>query len=118
VARAKKARAIFSEKDAAGKPVLRRGFTLSPAEKVLVIEDVITTGLSTKEVLDLVDQNKADLIGIGAIVNRAEGTGEQIFHRNIPVHALLSLPIESWKPESCSLCQKGIPAVKPGSRTK
>jgi orotate phosphoribosyltransferase len=109
VARAKKCRAIFSEKDDNGKPVLRRGFELSHDESVLVIEDVITTGLSTGEVVELISQANARLIGIGSIVNRSEKTGK-------PVVSLLNIDVKSWSPSDCVLCKKGIPAVKPGSR--
>jgi orotate phosphoribosyltransferase len=116
VARAKRARAIFVEKDDKGKPVLRRGFELSENETVLVIEDVITTGLSTWEVATLVNAVGADLIGIGSIVNRSTGISEKLSSLKKPMHALLNLAVQSWNPDQCELCKKGIPAIKPGSR--
>ncbi|MCG3206034.1 MAG: Orotate phosphoribosyltransferase [Elusimicrobia bacterium] len=116
VARAKKCRAIFSEKNEAGRPVLRRGFDLTPQEKVLVVEDVITTGLSTGEVIELVHSTGAELVGIGSVVNRAGGENPTLAKFGKPVFSLLNLKVESWKPENCALCKKGIPAVKPGSR--
>jgi orotate phosphoribosyltransferase len=119
VARAKGARAIFAEKDDAGKPVLRRGFTLSPADNVLVIEDVITTGLSTNEVISLVEAAGADLAGIGSIVNRGGKPDEKFTRWKKPVHSLLNIDVKSWTPGDCELCRQGkIPAVKPGSRKK
>ena len=118
VARAKGARAIFSEKDDQGKPVLRRGFVLEPKEKVLVVEDVITTGLSTNEVISLVEQSGAELVGVGSVVNRSGGENKTLAKWGKPVFSLLNLKVESWKPEECALCKKGIPAVKPGSRKK
>ena len=119
VARAKGARAIFSEKDENGKPVLRRGFSLNQDDRVLVIEDVITTGLSTNEVVSLVGPLGAVLVGIGSLVNRGGTPEEKLSKWKKPVHSLLSLPAESWTPGDCELCREGkIPAVKPGSRKK
>jgi len=118
VARAKKARAIFAEKDAAGIPVLRRGFSIGQGEKVLVIEDVITTGLSTGEVVKLAREAKAEIAGIGAIVNRSGKKLGEIFPEIKALFSLLDLDVKSWKAEDCELCKKGIPAVKPGSRNK
>ncbi len=118
VAKAKGCRAIFSEKDDAGKPVLRRSFEMKPNEKILVVEDVITTGLSTNEVVNLVLRAGATLAGIGSIVNRSGKKPEEIFKHGVPAHSLLELDVKTWKPENCDLCKKGIPAVKPGSRKK
>ena len=116
VARAKKCRAIFSEKDERGKPVLRRGFSLAKGEKVLVIEDVITTGLSTNEVISLVEKAGAELIGIGSIVNRGGKAADKFLKWKKPVHSLLNIEVKSWTPGDCALCSRGLPAVKPGSR--
>lgn len=116
VAKAKRARAIFSEKNETGKPVFRRGFELSPDETVLVIEDVITTGLSTSEVIDLVNGAKAELVGVGSIVNRSTLPNQKLAAYGKPVHSLLNLKVESWPPDDCALCKKGLPVVKPGSR--
>jgi orotate phosphoribosyltransferase len=116
VARAKKCRAIFSEKDDQGKPALRRGFALTPNENVLVIEDVITTGLSTAEVVKLVQANGGQLVGIGSVVNRSQGKNPHLEQFNKSISSLLTLAVESWQPSECRLCKQGIPAVKPGSR--
>lgn len=120
VARAKRCRAIFTEKDDTGKPVLRRGFSLNAGERVLIIEDVITTGLSTREVMDVVEAAGAVVAGVGCIVNRSEG--ENIPGLGAPwasaAKELLRLQIQTWKPDECPLCRQGVPAVKPGSRKK
>lgn len=119
-ARASQARAIFSEKDDSGKPVLRRGFTLNKGEKVLVVEDVITTGLSTGEVVELVLKSGAELLGIGSIVNRTgfsdPAKAGKLAGYNRPVHSLLNLDVKSWAAADCPLCKQGTPAIKPGSR--
>jgi orotate phosphoribosyltransferase len=118
VARAKGCRAIFSEKDDAGKPVLRRSFEIQPGEKILVIEDVITTGLSTGEVAGLVTQAKGNIVGVGSIVNRSGKKPGTLFNFSAPVHSLLELDVKTWPPADCALCKQGSPAVKPGSRKK
>jgi len=117
VARAKGCRAIFSEKDDQGKPVLRRGFSIKPDERVLVVEDVITTGLSTAEVLWLVEQSGGQIMGVGSIVNRSQ-TNEKLLSWKKPVHSLLTVEVKSWEASACPLCANGIPPVKPGSRKK
>lgn len=117
VGRAKKCRAIFTEKNEEGKPVLRRGFTVAPGEKVLVVEDVITTGLSTGEVLSLLDSAGVKIIGASSVVNRS-GTQENpyLIRWKLPVRSLLNLDVQSWDKSVCPLCKDGLPAVKPGSR--
>lgn len=111
VARALKARSIFAEREN-GTMTLRRGFTLSPGEKVLVVEDVVTTGGSVKEVIDLARAQGADVVAAGALVDRSGGRVDF----GVPAYYLLELEIESYLPEECPLCKQGIPAVKPGSR--
>jgi orotate phosphoribosyltransferase len=118
VARAKKVDALFSEKDDAGKPVLRRGFELHPGMAVLVIEDVITTGLSTAEVISLITTAGATLAGVGSIVNRSGKLAQDLFQTKQPVESLLNLEVKTWLPTECDLCKQGTPAVKPGSRKK
>lgn len=111
VARAKGARAVFAEKDEAGKPILRRGFSLAKNDTVLVVEDVVTTGLSTREVAALVEKAGAQWIGTGSIVNRS---GKDL--TDLKLKALLTLEVKTWQAEACPLCKQGTPAVKPGSR--
>ena len=116
VARAKGCRAIFSEKADDGRPLLRRGFHIEKGEKVLVIEDVITTGLSTSEVVGLVLAAEARLMGVGSVVNRAASAPEKLLRYGSPVRSLLDLDVKSWTQPECPLCKDGLPAVKPGSR--
>ncbi|MDI3480639.1 MAG: orotate phosphoribosyltransferase [Tepidanaerobacteraceae bacterium] len=111
VARALKARSIFAEREN-GVMSLRRGFALKPGEKVLVVEDVVTTGGSVKEVIDLVSSYGAVAVAVGALVDRSGGKVDF----KVPARFLLELEIKSYLPEECPLCKQGIPAVKPGSR--
>ena len=111
VARHLNKRAIFTERES-GKMSLRRGFVLDPEEKVLVIEDVITTGGSLTEAIDVCKKYGANVVGAGAIIDRSIrplGFG-------VPTSSLLRLEIQTWKKEECTLCRQGIRLVKPGSR--
>jgi orotate phosphoribosyltransferase len=112
VARALNVRCLFTERKE-GKMELRRGFGLKPGENVLIVEDVITTGGSVKEVIAIVEELGANLVAVGSIIDRTGGTNPF----SVPYRALLSLEIETWMPEECPLCQQGIPYIKPGSRT-
>lgn len=104
---------FFTERDEEGKMVLRRGFAVNPGEKVLVVEDVVTTGGSVKEVIELVKEAGGDIVGVGSIVDR---TGGKIDF-GVPFKAVISVEVESWEPENCPLCKAGAPApIKPGSR--
>ncbi|MBC8181110.1 orotate phosphoribosyltransferase [candidate division KSB1 bacterium] len=111
VARLVSARAIFAEREN-GEMILRRGFTIKPKEKVLVVEDVVTTGGSIKEVIELVQSAGADLKGVGFLVDRSQGKVD------FPVRkfSVLEMEVITYEPESCPLCKQGIPVVKPGSR--
>ena len=110
--RALKVRSIFTER-ADGILVLRRGFSLKKDEKVLVVEDVITTGKSTYEVIEIVKQHEAKLVGVASIVDRSDGAA--IFEE--PLYSLLKIQIKTYKPEQCPICREGkISLVKPGSR--
>ena len=113
VARALGIRALFAERQE-GAMTLRRGFTLSPGEPVLVVEDVMTTGLSTRETMKCVEQAGGKIVGVGALIDRSGGTVDL----GMPKAALLTLAIQNYNPADCPLCKAGIPAVKPGSRTK
>ncbi len=112
VARAMGARFLFTERDADRKMSLRRGFTIEPGEKLVVIEDVITTGGSTKEVIDVVRALGGKTIVAGSIIDRSGGTADL----GIPQAALETLSVPVWEAEKCPLCAKGEPVTKPGSR--
>lgn len=109
VARALGVRALFAEREN-GALTLRRGFTLSPGERVLIVEDVITTGGSAIETAALGRQHGADVLGYGAIVERGSDHGLQ------PLFALWRVRPQVFSPDACPLCQQGSPAIKPGSR--
>ncbi|MBN1354184.1 MAG: orotate phosphoribosyltransferase [Candidatus Omnitrophica bacterium] len=111
VARSLGARALFTER-VEGKMTLRRGFELGKNNNVLVVEDVITTGLSTREVIDVVKSFGSNVAGVGCLVNRS---GEKIdFEARF--EGLLKIEIPTFDPETCPLCKTGTPLVKPGSR--
>ncbi len=113
VSRHLKCENFFAEREADGKMALRRGFEVKPGMKVLLVEDVVTTGGSVKEVLELVKAAGADVVGIGSIVDR---TGGKIDF-GVPFKAVISVEVESWEPDECPLCKEGkIELVKPGSR--
>lgn len=112
VARAMKVRFLFTERDADRKMSLRRGFSIEPGEKVVVIEDVITTGGSTKEVIEVVRAQGGEAIAAGSIIDRSGGAVDL----GIPRAALETLTVPVWEPEKCPLCAKGEPVTKPGSR--
>lgn len=113
VSRHLKCENFFAEREADGKMALRRGFEVKPGMKVLLVEDVVTTGGSVKEVLELVKAAGADVVGIGSIVDR---TGGKIDF-GVPFKSVISVEVESWEPENCPLCKEGkLELVKPGSR--
>ncbi len=111
VARALGARALFTEREG-GTICLRRGFQIRPGERCMVVEDVITTGGSTREVIRVVEEAGGILVGVGALIDRSGGAAP------FPVKkaALVTLTIPTYKPEGCPLCKNGLPAIKPGSR--
>jgi orotate phosphoribosyltransferase len=111
VARALGVRAIFAERQD-GALTLRRGFSLERGEKVLVVEDVVTTGGSTRETMEVARAAGAVIVGACAIVDRSGGH-QQL---GVPFHALLPMDVETYPPDACPLCAQGIPVVKPGSR--
>ncbi|HTD37223.1 MAG TPA: orotate phosphoribosyltransferase [Candidatus Limnocylindrales bacterium] len=100
---------IFVEKEQ-GVPALRRGFALGPGDRAFVVEDVVTTGGSVREVLDLIRARGAQVAGAGVIVRRAP------VDFGVPTTALLDLPIESHDPADCPQCAAGEPITEPGSR--
>jgi orotate phosphoribosyltransferase len=112
VARALGARFVFTERDAAGKMVLRRGFTIAPGETAVVVEDVVTTGGSTREVVEVLQSLGARVLAAGSIIDRSGGAADV----GVPRVALATMQVQSWPPEFCPLCAQGQPVVKPGSR--
>lgn len=112
VARALEVPAIFTERDA-GQMSLRRGFQISAGTRILVVEDVITTGGSTQEVINLVTELGGQVVAIGSLIDRSGGKASLAYKRA----ALATLTVPTYQPEACPLCQQGIPVVKPGSRT-
>jgi len=112
VGRALGVRAMFAERQD-GKLTLRRGFTLGPADRVLVVEDVITTGGSTRETADVAAAAGASVVGVGAIVDRGSDPGRL----GLPMYTLVKLEVPAYQPEGCPMCAEKVPVVKPGSRT-
>jgi orotate phosphoribosyltransferase len=111
VARALGARFVWTERDA-GEMTLRRGFTLSPGEKTLVVEDVITTGGSTRETIEALRRAGADVVGAASIIDRSAGSANV----GVPLTTLASLKVLSVEASECDACKLGEPVVKPGSR--
>jgi orotate phosphoribosyltransferase len=102
-------RAIFTEKTEDGKMALKRQWTLRPGEKVLVVEDAVTTGGSVIKALDAVKHFAHEVVGVGVLIDRSRGQADF----GAPLASLITEPIESWALDQCPLCQQGIPAVKP-----
>lgn len=113
VARALGARFIWTERDA-GKMTLRRGFTVATGEKTLVVEDVITTGGSTRETIDALVEAGANVVAAASIIDRSAGAADV----GVPRVTLASLKVLSVEAADCDACKLGEPVVKPGSRKK
>jgi len=112
VARGLGCRFIFTERDANRKMSLRRGFGVRPGEAAVVIEDVVTTGGSTREVIEVLQAAGARVLAAGSIIDRSGGRVDL----GVPRVALATLEALSWEPAECPLCKQGIPVEKPGSR--
>ncbi|MDT4897896.1 MAG: orotate phosphoribosyltransferase [Acidobacteriota bacterium] len=111
VARFLGARFIWTERDA-GEMTLRRGFTVRSGENVLVVEDVITTGGSTRETIETLRREGANVVGAASIIDRSSGRADV----GVPRLALATLDVPAIAPDACEACAQGIQAVKPGSR--
>jgi orotate phosphoribosyltransferase len=111
-ARALCARFVFAERDAQGKMTLRRGFSIKPGETAVVVEDVVTTGGSTREVVEVLQSAGANVLAAGSIIDRSGGRADV----SVPRVALVTLQVVAYQPDDCPLCRDGIPVMKPGSR--
>jgi orotate phosphoribosyltransferase len=111
VARALGVRAIFAERQD-GAMTLRRGFVIGETDRVLVVEDVVTTAGSTRETIQVARAAGGHVVGAASIVNR--GSGVQL---DVPYAALLELTLPAYEPDKCPACAQGLPVVKPGSRS-
>ena len=111
VARAIGSRALFAEREEAVLK-LRRGFTIAQGERVLVVEDVVTTGGSTRETMEVARGAGAEVLAAAAIINRSGGKADL----GVPLFALAELALPTYGPEECPLCAAGAPITKPGSR--
>ncbi len=112
IARQAGARAIFTERDGGGVMLLRRGFEIEPGEKILVAEDVITTGKSTSEVIEVIYSHGGVLGGVCCLINRSGGG----FNPGVPVKSVISMELDLYEAADCPLCSENIPSRKPGSR--
>jgi len=112
VARALGCRALFAERQD-DRMTLRRGFALRPGERVLLVEDVVTTGGSLREIQDLAGRAEAEVVAVAALVDRTCGQDPGF---GMPLTALVTVDAPNYLPEDCPECRKGLPVVKPGSR--
>lgn len=103
-------RGIFAEKDDSER-TFRRGFNIEPGERVLIVDDVLTSGKSVREVISAVNKLKGNIVGIGVLVNRAE----QDIDLGYPLFSCHRSATVAYQPDSCPLCAQNIPLVKPGS---
>lgn len=112
VARAWGCRSIWAERAAGGSLAFRRGFSLGRGERVVVVEDVVTTAGSVRELIDLCRASGAVVVGAAVLVDRSGGS----VNWDVPVVSLVQLAGEQWEPASCPLCREGVPTMRPGSR--
>jgi len=111
IARQLGVRGIFTERQD-GKMVLRRGFAIKDKENVLVAEDVVTTGLSTNEVIQVIQEQGGKVIGVASIIDRSSGSAKF----GVPFKSLAKIDVKTYEEKTCPLCKKGFAVVKPGSR--
>ena len=110
VARQLGVRGIFAEREGDGRRAFKRSFGISPGERVLIIDDILTTGQSIREVLDLVAEQGGEVIGIGVLVDRSDEKHDF----GVPLFYCLRSITPTYKPQECPLCAAGIPLTKPG----
>lgn len=111
VARQLKVKAYYAERGESGR-VFRRGFKLTPDNRILVVDDVLTTGKSLLETMDAVNPYGSKIVGAFVLIDRSEN-----FDPGVPLISLLKVKVRNYTPDECPLCKAGIPLVKPGSRT-
>ncbi len=111
VARQLKVKNIFAERKN-GNMTFRRGFSINKGERILIVEDVVTTGGSVKEVIDIIDETEGHIVGVGSIVDRSGGKTKFDYD----LKSVIKFNIETFEAENCPLCEEGIPICKPGSR--
>ena len=111
VARALGCRSMFTEREGT-MMTLRRGFSLEPGENVVIVEDVVTTGKSTREVIAVIEAAGAKVVAVGALIDRSGGR----HGFEVPFEALAEVAVDTWGPSACPLCAAGSEAIKPGSR--
>ena len=114
VARQLDTRCLLAEPTSGGGRELRRGFHLHADEPIVIVDDVLTTGLSLRETLSAVERFQPQVLGIEVVIDRSGGEALRQF--SVPCHALLSITARTFSPEDCPMCAVGIPVVKPGTR--
>ncbi|MEO6235829.1 MAG: orotate phosphoribosyltransferase [Vicinamibacterales bacterium] len=112
VGRAMHLRSLFAERQD-GKLMLRRGFALAPSDRVVVVEDVITTGGSTRETIAVAEATGATVLGAAAIIDRGSDPGRL----SLPLQALVRMEVPTYAADACPMCARGMPVTKPGSRS-
>lgn len=111
VARALGCRFVFPER-ISGRMVLRRGFRIEPGTRLLVVEDVLTTGTSVNEVINLLREMKGEVVGVACLVQRGEP------HLDVPLFTVIKVSLETYSADDCPLCARGIPLEERGSRRR
>jgi orotate phosphoribosyltransferase len=114
VARQLDVRCLLAEPTSVGGRELRRGFVLHTSERVLIVDDVLTTGLSLRETLNAIEQFQPEIVGIEVLIDRSGG--DAIAQFGVSCHALLTVSAQTYYSEDCPMCNMGVPIVKPGTR--